>query len=201
MCGQNVLVVVRWILVVSGLLLALLNPVVLGELKVQVGLILTLAVANFFLHVQLVRKQPSLPWVAYLASAVDVLAITLMVMTSGRGASSLYVFYFSGAVRDLRRVPAERGSGVVRGGHRHVQPDGIHVHGRWRRRICRGQDSNDGGGGGLWGWCTGRSKATADMSRTRSRSAPASEPRLRISTSARSRRTGRAGSSSVRGRC
>ena len=94
MYGQKVLVVARWILVVSGLLLALLNPVVLGELKVQVGLILTLAVANFFLHVQLVRKQPSLPWVAYLASAVDVLAITLMVMTSGGGASSLYVFYF-----------------------------------------------------------------------------------------------------------
>ena len=94
MYGQKVLVVARWILVVSGLLLALLNPVVLGELKIQVGLILTLAVANFFLHVQLVRKQPSLPWVAYLASAVDVLAITLMVMTSGGGASSLYVFYF-----------------------------------------------------------------------------------------------------------
>ena len=92
--GQKVLVVARWILVVSGLLLALLNPVVLGELKIQVGLILTLAVANFFLHVQLARKQPSLPWVAYLASAVDVLAITLIVVTSGRGASSLYVFYF-----------------------------------------------------------------------------------------------------------
>ena len=94
MYGQRVLVVARWILVVSGLLLALLNPVVLGELKIQVGLILTLAVANFFLHVQLVRNQPSLPWVAYLASAVDVLAITTMVVTSGGGASSLYVFYF-----------------------------------------------------------------------------------------------------------
>ena len=94
MYGQRVLVVARWILVVSGLLLALLNPVVLGEVKIQVGLILTLAVANFFLHVQLIRNQPSLPWVAYLASAVDVLAITMMVVTSGGGASSLYVFYF-----------------------------------------------------------------------------------------------------------
>ena len=94
MYGQKVLVVARWILVVSGLLLALLNPVVLGEVKIQVGLILTLAVANFFLHVQLIRNQPSLPWVAYLASAVDVLAITMMVVTSGGGASSLYVFYF-----------------------------------------------------------------------------------------------------------
>ena len=94
MYGQKVLVVARWILVVSGLLLALINPVVLGEVKIQVGLILTLAVANFFLHVQLVRKQPSLPWVAYLSSAVDIFAITLMVMTSDGGASSLYVFYF-----------------------------------------------------------------------------------------------------------
>ena len=40
MHGQRVLVVARWILVVSGLLLALLNPLVLGELKIQVGLIL-----------------------------------------------------------------------------------------------------------------------------------------------------------------
>ena len=40
MHGQRVLVVARWILVVSGLLLALLNPMVLGELKIQVGLIL-----------------------------------------------------------------------------------------------------------------------------------------------------------------
>ena len=94
MHGQRVLVVARWILVVSGLLLALLNPMVLGELKIQVGLILVLAVANFFLHVQLVRKQPSLPWVAYLASVVDVLAITAIVVTSGGGVSTLYVFYF-----------------------------------------------------------------------------------------------------------
>ncbi len=94
MRGQSVLVVARWMLVVSGLLLALLNPLVLGELKIQVGLILVLAVANFFLHVQLVRNRTSLPWVAYLASAVDVLAITLIVVTSGGGASSLYVFYF-----------------------------------------------------------------------------------------------------------
>ena len=94
MHGQRVLVVARWILVVSGLLLALLNPLVLGELKIQVGLILVLAVANFFLHVQLKRNRPSLPWVAYLASVVDVLAITMIVVTSGGGASSLYVFYF-----------------------------------------------------------------------------------------------------------
>ena len=57
MHGQRVLVVARWILVVSGLLLALLNPMVLGELKIQVGLILVLAVANFFLHVQLKRNK------------------------------------------------------------------------------------------------------------------------------------------------
>ena len=66
----------------------------LGELKVEIGLILTLAVANFFLHVQLFKQQPPLQWVAYLASAVDIVAITVIVAVSGGAVSGLYVFYF-----------------------------------------------------------------------------------------------------------
>ena len=115
MYGQKVLVVARWILVVSGLLLALLNPVVLGEVKIQVGLILTLAVANFFLHVQLIRNQPSLPWVAYLASAVDVLAITMMVVNLGWGRFQPVRVLLSRAVRDFSGVPTARRPWCCRG--------------------------------------------------------------------------------------
>ena len=78
----------------SGLLLALWNPDELGELKVEIGLILTLAVANFFLHVQLLKQQPPLQWVAYFASAVDIVVITVIVAVSGGAVSGLYVFYF-----------------------------------------------------------------------------------------------------------
>ena len=94
MDGQGILVTARWILVGAGLLLALWNPDALGELKVEIGLILTLAVANFFLHVQMLREQPPRRWVAYLASGADILAITAIVFVSGGAESGLYTFYF-----------------------------------------------------------------------------------------------------------
>ena len=70
MDGQHILVTARWILVGAGLLLALWNPQALGELNVEIGLILALAVANFLLHVQMLRNQPPQKWVAYPASVV-----------------------------------------------------------------------------------------------------------------------------------
>ena len=94
MDGQGILVTARWILVVAGLLLALWNPDALGELKVEIGLIMTLAVANFFLHVQMLREQPPRKWVAYLGSAADIVAITAIVFVSGGAESGLYTFYF-----------------------------------------------------------------------------------------------------------
>lgn len=94
MDGQGILVTARWILVGAGLLLALWNPDALGELKVEIGLILTLAVANFFLHVQMLKEQPPQKWVAYLASGADILAITAIVFVSGGAESGLYAFYF-----------------------------------------------------------------------------------------------------------
>ena len=94
MGGQGILVTARWILVGAGLLLALWNPDALGELKVEIGLILALAVANFFLHVQMLKEQPPRKWVAYLASGADILAITAIVFVSGGADSGLYTFYF-----------------------------------------------------------------------------------------------------------
>ena len=94
MDGQGILVTARWILVGAGLLLALWNPDALGELKVEIGLILALAVANFFLHVQMLREQPPQKWVAYLASGADIGAITAIVFVSGGAESGLYTFYF-----------------------------------------------------------------------------------------------------------
>lgn len=92
--GQMVLILGRWIFVGAGMLLALLNPDALGELRVQIGLILTLAVANFFLHAQVLRKQMMPSFVPHLASAVDIGVITTIVIVAGGAASGLYVFYF-----------------------------------------------------------------------------------------------------------
>ena len=48
--GQVVIVAARWILVLAGIFLALWNPAAMGELRIQIVLILALAVGNFYLH-------------------------------------------------------------------------------------------------------------------------------------------------------
>ncbi len=66
----------------------------MGELRVQIVLILGLAAANFFLHSRVLTGQAvSLP-VAYVASAADIAVISLIVVSQGGFESNLYVFYF-----------------------------------------------------------------------------------------------------------
>ena len=91
--GQLVVVIARWILVIAGFSLALWNPAPMGELRVQLATLLTLAVANFFLHAQLMRRRPVVDSVAYIASGADVAVITAIVMAQGGYESNLYGFY------------------------------------------------------------------------------------------------------------
>lgn len=92
--GQHVVVAARWILVGAGLLLALWNPEAMPELRVQIALILGLAMANFFLHSRLLMGKPVPPVVAYAATAIDIAVISVLVIADGGLASGLYVFYF-----------------------------------------------------------------------------------------------------------
>jgi hypothetical protein len=92
--GQIVSVAARWILVGAGLLLALWSPASLGPLRLQVLVLLMIAVANFYLHAQILRKRIAFAGVAYLASAADLAVITTLVLTQGGFDSNLWVFYF-----------------------------------------------------------------------------------------------------------
>ena len=92
--GQHVVVAARWILVGAGLLLALWNPEAMPELRVQIALILGLAMANFFLHSRLLMGKPIPPVVAYAATGIDIAVISVLVIADGGLASGLYVFYF-----------------------------------------------------------------------------------------------------------
>jgi hypothetical protein len=89
-----VIIAARWILALAGLLLALWNPGSVGELRVQILVILILAVSNFYLHAQVLRRQPILDMVAYGASAADLAVVTLLVVANGGFESDLYIFYF-----------------------------------------------------------------------------------------------------------
>jgi hypothetical protein len=92
--GQVVIIAARWILTLAGLLLALWNPGSVGELRVQILVILILAVSNFYLHAQVLRRRPILDTVAYGASAADLAVVTLLVVANGGFESDLYIFYF-----------------------------------------------------------------------------------------------------------
>jgi hypothetical protein len=92
--GQIVIVAARWILVMAGLLLALWNPISLGALRVQLAVILVLAIANFALHAQFLMRRPTLAIVTYIASAADLALIGLLVLADSGLKSNLFVFYF-----------------------------------------------------------------------------------------------------------
>ena len=57
--GQIVIVTFRWIMVAAGFVFALWNPEPVAELRVQILVILALAVANFYLHAQVLRRRPA----------------------------------------------------------------------------------------------------------------------------------------------
>ncbi len=92
--GQGVVITARWILVGAGLLLAVWNADSLAELRVQVLVILLLAVANFYLHAQLLMRRRTLSIVVYGASAADLAVITVLVLSSGGFSSDVFIFYF-----------------------------------------------------------------------------------------------------------
>jgi hypothetical protein len=92
--GQLVVIAARWILVVAGLLLAIWNPGPIRELRVQIMVLLAIAVGNFFLHAHVLRKRETLPTVAYLSSAADLTVISILIASQHGFSSNLYVFYF-----------------------------------------------------------------------------------------------------------
>lgn len=92
--GQSVVVTARWILVLAGLAFAAWNPGPVGELRLEIALLLGLAAANFHVHARLLAQRPLPLPLACAASAVDLGVVTLVVLAQHGAASEVYVFYF-----------------------------------------------------------------------------------------------------------
>ncbi len=94
--GQVVIVTTRWILILAGLLLSFWNPDPdkINQLRVTVVVILALAVANFYLHAQLLMRRPAMDPIVYAASAADLAVISLLVIVQGGFSSNLFIFYY-----------------------------------------------------------------------------------------------------------
>ena len=92
--GQLVIIIARWVLVASGLLLAIWSPGDINDLRLQIAVLLLAAVSNFFLHAHVLRHQETLPNIVYLSSAADLAIISILVASQGGFNSNLFVFYF-----------------------------------------------------------------------------------------------------------
>ena len=93
--GQIVVVTARWLMIAVGLVLTLAYPTAtLGDLRLQVSLILLLGVANFYLHARVIRRRPIPLWAAYTASGADLLVISLLCAAQDGFGSYRYVLYF-----------------------------------------------------------------------------------------------------------
>jgi hypothetical protein len=92
--GQIVIVAARWLLIVAGLGLLIVEPSGdVAGLRLQIGMLLLLAVGNFYLHCRLLQGKPIPEPVAYVASGLDLVVISVMLLVQP-GDSNVYVFYF-----------------------------------------------------------------------------------------------------------
>jgi hypothetical protein len=83
--GQPVIVAVRWLMIISGLVLAIWNVGDnLQELRLSLIAIFLLALTNFYLQAQLLMKKPVIKPVVYASSAVDLILISLSGGQPGR---------------------------------------------------------------------------------------------------------------------
>jgi hypothetical protein len=96
--GQVVIVAARWLLIIVGLFLLVVRPTgSVGELRVQVAMLLVLGLVNFVLLGRLLRRRPLVPLVIYAASALDLVVVTVLVLSQD-GDSPTFVLYFPALV-------------------------------------------------------------------------------------------------------
>lgn len=93
--GQMVITSARWIFVLAGLFLILLdpdpNPL---RFRLHILILLLLAVFNFYLFTQALMRRPALQIVIYAASFADLAVISFVALAQNGFSSHIYVFYF-----------------------------------------------------------------------------------------------------------
>jgi hypothetical protein len=111
--GQSVIVTARWVLVLSGLVLALWDPGAIEQIRLHILALLLLAVGNFYLHAQLLMRRPAVSAIAYAASAADIAVITFLILSQGGFRSPLYIFYVPALLAFSVAFPTSRTVGFA----------------------------------------------------------------------------------------
>lgn len=105
--GHIVIIAARWLLVVAGLGFLLYRPLSTAELGGGIVGVLTIAVANFWLHTRVLTRQPIEPQWAYWASAADLAVVSFLVLVQGSPASKAFVFYYPAILAYSLVFPAQ----------------------------------------------------------------------------------------------
>jgi hypothetical protein len=94
--SQMVIIIARWVLVLSGLFLTLCDTqsVSMDTIRFEIMVILLLAVSNFYLVAQVLTKRPTLGAVLYGLGIADIAVITLIIIAQKGFESNVYTFYF-----------------------------------------------------------------------------------------------------------
>ena len=94
--GQIVIIIARWVLVLTSLFLILADTtsVTFNTIRFEIMVVLLLAVSNFYLVAQVLTKRKTLDMVIYGMSLADLAVISIVVAIQGGFSSNVYTFYF-----------------------------------------------------------------------------------------------------------
>ena len=96
--GQIVFIWARWIIIISTLFLVLRNAQSVADIQIPMIPVGLLIVANFYLHGRFVMRQPANPILLTLATTIDFIFITLVIVLGAGGETGIdnpfFVLYF-----------------------------------------------------------------------------------------------------------
>jgi len=94
--SQMVIIIARWVLVVTSLFLILADTksVSFNVTRFEIFVVLLLAVSNFYLVAQVITKRKTLDLVIYGMSVADLIVITGVIIAQGGFGSNVYTYYF-----------------------------------------------------------------------------------------------------------
>jgi hypothetical protein len=94
--GQMVIIIARWVLVLTSLFLILADTksVTFNTTRFEIMVVLLLAVSNFYLVAQVITKRQTLDVVIYGMSLADLAVISVVIIAQGGFSSNVYTYYF-----------------------------------------------------------------------------------------------------------
>ena len=96
--GQVVFIWARWVVIMSTLFLILRNAESVADIQIPMIPLVLLIAANFYLHGRFVMHKPANPVLLTIATIVDIIFITLIIILGAGGGTGInnpfFVLYF-----------------------------------------------------------------------------------------------------------